>query len=661
MAAIGRAWYRIVWLIAAVVVLAGIGRATYRWRGPIERGLASLLRPAPSRLASAVAAYEQGDWQRAVDLSRQLLKTRKDDPEVRRLYARASARLERDRTAWAIYDRLGAGWLETEDSFLVGLGLVRAGKPTGAIDTWAKALASGPDHPEMLDHLTRLSAGMRRLDEAALAARKLARQPGWEARGLLLLGEVQALLANPKGAVDAIRQGLSLDPNAKGLPFGPDHYRKLLARSSLEIGQPDQAIEALQTGPGKADSRLTDPESDWLLSRAFLQCGRAADASAALKRSGTFRDDNPLVPEPGLYVGASQCASCHPKEARSHDRSRHSRTFHRGRGLLELPFPDHPLADPDHPEVTHTFKRDQDRIEVETRARDRVFETVIEYAFGVRERYVTMIGRDAENNYRALRLSSYHTGDAVGWGRTAGDVPASDSLENVRGEQVPVRDGVVRCVYCHVTNFRDFRDPPPEIGISPAAADAGIGCERCHGPGGNHLAAIKASFPDRAIVNTGTASSSAIVAQCADCHTVGNSSDIKRAPDNPDFVRSAGLTLTFSRCYTESGGGLSCLTCHDPHRDDEGPAAFYETKCLACHSRQSASQTACRVNPSSDCLKCHMPKVPVAVLHTALTDHFIRVHKKEDEHDRSRGIDQDVPRRPEEGGSAGRLERSFPP
>ena len=96
----------------------------------------------------------------------------------------------------------------------------------------------------------------------------------------------------------------------------------------------------------------------------------------------------------------------------------------------------------------------------------------------------------------------------------------------MRGQPIPVRDGVVRCIYCHVTNFRDFRDPLPEGGLSPAAADAGIGCERCHGPGGNHLVAIKAGFADRAIVNAGTASSSMITAQCADCHVVGSTEHI---------------------------------------------------------------------------------------------------------------------------------------
>jgi hypothetical protein len=86
--------------------------------------------------------------------------------------------------------------------------------------------------------------------------------------------------------------------------------------------------------------------------------------------------------------------------------------------------------------------------------------------------------------------------------------------------------------------------------------------------------------------------------------------------------------MTTSRCYTESEGGMSCLTCHDPHRDDDQPASFFEGKCLGCHAPTTGgSQTSCRVNPAKDCLNCHMPKMPVAVLHTSLTDHYIRVHR----------------------------------
>jgi tetratricopeptide (TPR) repeat protein len=629
MAAIRRFGQRIGWSVAALVVLAGLGVALATWYGPVKHRLVRWINPEYYRMADAAAAYQKGDWERAADLSRQSLKTAGNDPELLRIYARASARLERDATAGAIYqDRLGAARLQTEDYFLVGLGIARAGKLPLALEVWNKAARNGPDHPELLDNLSRLSARLKRLDEAAEAAGKLARQSGWEARGFLLLGEIQGLLENPQGAVDAVNTGLELDPSAKGAPFTPDHYRKLLAQSLLQLGRTDEAVESLEAVFATTKRADPDPEANWLLSRAYLRQGRAPDASAALRRAGSFRDDNPLRPEPSPYVGAARCAACHPKETRSHARTRHARTFHHGPGLLTLPLPDRPLADPDAPKVTHAFEREGGRIHIKTKAGDHVFDTIVEFAFGVRDRYVTMIGRDDKNTYRALRLSSYHTAEGLAWGRTSGDVPDSDSVENVRGEPIGVRDGVVRCLYCHVTQSRDFRDPPPVTGVGPAATDAGIGCERCHGPGGNHLAAIKVDFPDRAIVNAGTASASAILMECADCHIVGIASEIRDAADDPKYVRSPGVTLAVSRCYTESEGKMSCLTCHDPHRDDVEPASFFEARCLGCHSPKTASQKSCRVNPTKDCLNCHMPKVPVAALHTTLTDHYIRVRRE---------------------------------
>jgi cytochrome c554/c'-like protein len=478
---------------------------------------------------------------------------------------------------------------------------------------------------------------MQRLDEAAVAAGKLARQPSWEARGTLLLGEIRAMLDDPKGAVDALGRGLELDPLAKGALNSAFHYKKVLARSLLQLGRPAEARQAIEATLARNGIGGLEPEAEWLMSRAWLQEGKIKEAAAALALAGSYRSENPMVPEPSPFVGAASCVSCHREESRTHEKSRHARTFHHGRDLLALPFPDRPLLDPDDPKVTHTFKRDKDSIKVETRAGDKVYQLIVEYAFGIKDRYVTMIGRDDERSYRALRLSSYHTADGVAWGRSSGDVPESDSPENVRGAPIKVRDGVVRCLYCHTTYYRDFRDPLPETGVGPEAADSAIGCERCHGPGGNHLKAIKAGFADNAIVNAGIGGAQAIGKLCADCHIVGYIADIKRAPEDPEFVRSPGLTMTFSRCFTESDGGMSCLTCHDAHRDDQGPPAFYEAKCLTCHASQAVAPkvkpggkqaSACPVSPTKNCLECHMPKVPVAALHTSLTDHYIRVRER---------------------------------
>jgi len=628
---------KIAWSIAALVILAGLGVAASIWGAPVKQRLASWMRSTSSRVAEAQEAYKKGDWERAADLSRGLLKTKGSDPEILRVYARASARLERDGMAAAIYkDRLGSAPMQPEDLFLQGLVLVRSGRPESALEIWEKAAEDGPDHPELLDHLTRLSIRLQRLDQAAAAARRLARQPGWEARGLLLLGEIQSLLENPNGAVLALRQAFEHDPGTRGAPFAPAHYQRLLARSLLQLGRPAEARQPLESLFASTGLPAADPEANWLLSRAYLQEARIDDASAALARAVSYRADHPLTTEPGPYVGSARCAECHPEINRTHRQSRHARTFHHGPELLELPFPDRPLADPDDPTVIHTFTRDQGRIEVKTRTRDHLYRALVEYAFGLPGRHVAMIARDEEQKYHALRLSFYHTAAGPIWDRTSGDVPDSDSGENIRGQPIQVRDGVVRCLYCHVTQSRDFRDPRPEAGVGPEAADSGIGCERCHGPGANHIAAIKAEFSETAIVNAGTASAATITSHCADCHIVGLPGVISRAPDDPRFARSPGLTLTFSRCYTESNGGMSCLTCHDPHRDDQGPAAFYEAKCLACHSQQGALKAqiaraapgkVCPVNSAKNCLACHMPKVPMPALHNSRTDHYIRIRK----------------------------------
>ena len=44
------------------------------------------------------------------------------------------------------------------------------------------------------------------------------------------------------------------------------------------------------------------------------------------------------------------------------------------------------------------------------------------------------------------------------------------------------------------------------------------------------------------------------------------------------------MTMTWSRCYTESEGNLSCVTCHDPHRNVETSTVANEAKCLICHA-----------------------------------------------------------------------------
>ena len=163
------------WSIAVLIVLGAIWATLGQW----------IVHSGPDPLTEARAAYAKGEWERAADLSRRLLKTKPGDPDWLRLLARASVRLNRDELATAIYNgRLAASEMQPEDLFLVGLTIVRAGKLDLAVEVWEKALKSGSDFPEMLDHLGRLSFRLQHLDQSAEAARRLATQPGWESARL---------------------------------------------------------------------------------------------------------------------------------------------------------------------------------------------------------------------------------------------------------------------------------------------------------------------------------------------------------------------------------------------------------------------------------------------------------------------------------------------
>ncbi len=316
--------------------------------------------------------------------------------------------------------------------------------------------------------------------------------------------------------------------------------------------------------------------------------------------------------------------------------SRHARTYRGSRDLADLPLPDRALSDPDNPEVTHALKRSGDRLEVETRLPNKVLRAVVDYALGSNDRFTSLIGRDEQGQARTLRLSYHRSAEGAGWDRSKGHAVHPRRDEDFLGELFASDDERQECLVCHTTSARATREH-----VGPEADDRGIGCERCHGPGGLHLAAIAARSSDPAIAAPAQASPAQINESCGGCHSQ-HFLTMPAARTAPDWTRFPGSTLPWSRCYAESGGTLSCVTCHDPHTNAETAPTSYEAKCLSCHATSSAKvatapadshqapaafRSPCPVNSSRDCLKCHMPKVWYDWLHGSFTDHYIRVHR----------------------------------
>jgi Flp pilus assembly protein TadD len=577
-------------------------------------------------------AYADGDYRQAADLARRRLKAAPQDPNALRLLARATARLGRDAPANSMFARLGSGALETEDFYLLGLGLDRAGRKDEAVRVWETGIALGPNHAETLEQLVINHTMKSRLVEAAALAETLARQPGWERRGELELGTLRAELNDPAGAVAALRCALErTEPSALDGPTA-NHYRKLLARNLLRIDEPTDARAMIQ----KVLDDGADAEASWLLSRAQLQRGDLQAAVAAIRAAGQYRAEHPLELEPSAYVGEVRCAACHRDKVRAFQASGHASTFVRGKALTKLPYPGEPVPDPDDPGVTHAIKTEGDHVHYEARVRDQVLGAVVAYAFGSAKHYFSLVGYDNHENPYIFRLSHYQTGQNSGWVRTTGHSPDVHAGHDFLGKPIERLDGVYKCLFCHTT------DPKAVLDHSgPVAEDRAIGCERCHGPGGNHLKAIASKLGDTAIVNPAQAPGDARLRICGQCHSNHMESSLPRT--DPFWIRFQGTTLAWSRCYTDSAGAFDCMTCHDPHHDTDRSAAHYEARCLACHSaepmavskdnsqvfnfpgRRASRGSVCPVSPADRCIDCHMPPFESKPLHATFADHYIRV------------------------------------
>jgi hypothetical protein len=203
------------------------------------------------------------------------------------------------------------------------------------------------------------------------------------------------------------------------------------------------------------------------------------------------------------------------------------------------------------------------------------------------------------------------------------------------------------CLDCHTTGLFVGYDEA-EGRFTTDFADAGVGCEACHGPGAKHAESQEPAD----IFRPRHAQPEQELAVCGQCHAPRNplfplldAGHRFRPGDRYDdhyqalvvvdgtersgdyFADGRPKTSSFeltallqSRCYR--AGGATCLTCHDaPHKPhagavDELRAADPDASCHGCH-QEDAAHTRHKSAEAQRCVSCHMPKVVSGVL-----DHF---------------------------------------
>jgi predicted CXXCH cytochrome family protein len=354
------------------------------------------------------------------------------------------------------------------------------------------------------------------------------------------------------------------------------------------------------------------------------------------------------------YVEDRACAVCHTQIAESYRHKGMARAFFR-------PRPSTDIEDFSAPPFFHApsrqllqIRREGERLVFRRWQTDaaghpvHLFEQEIDWILGSGNNARTYLYRTPSGEMFQLPLAWYS--QTRSWGMPPGyDRPDHDGvLRRVRRE----------CLFCH--------DAYPEM---PAGADAagaphafpaelpeGLGCQRCHGPGAEHVwlatgglgpaAEIRA-----AIFNSGRLPKTRQDEVCMTCHLQpsvalpglrrfgrGDFSyrageplsgylvqvDVEeegQAPSERFEINHHAYRLRQSRCFLESGGGVGCLDCHDPHRvvPREEMTARVDGACRGCHATLPARHA------DAGCASCHMPRRRTQdVIQVLMTDHRIQ-------------------------------------
>ena len=228
-----------------------------------------------------------------------------------------------------------------------------------------------------------------------------------------------------------------------------------------------------------------------------------------------------------------------------------------------------------------------------------------------------------DGNFYESRVSFYR--ETKGLDFTTGSprvVPAS--LEEAFGHLLSNKE-VVSCFSCHSNGATNGQT------LDLSKLVHGVRCESCHGPGGQHLAAVKAGeLGYESTFNPGRLSADEQSQQfCGLCHRSNDEFSLLQSM-GIDNVRFQPYRIFHSKCYSDDRK-IRCTACHNPHEPLRQDAAYYDSRCLACHAlkgRPSSpeSLSSCPVG-SKECVTCHMPKVELKAAHFEFTDHYIRIVK----------------------------------
>jgi tetratricopeptide (TPR) repeat protein len=358
---------------------------------------------------------------------------------------------------------------------------------------------------------------------------------------------------------------------------------------------------------------------------------------------------NPASTVTTEYVDSKLCAGCHREIAENYAKTGMAGSFaqvvtREGAGKFgEIPEYYHAISDSYYSMQVRDGQLFQRRWQLD-RTKDpiNVEDVSVDYVMGSGNHARSFLHRTLAGMLIELPLGWYPKNGGE-WAM----VPGSDTAHPQTRRFISYK-----CMFCH-NGYPRIPAANEAPGSDPVFLELpnGIDCQRCHGPGGEHVRTSGAGK----IVNPAKLDRDRRMEVCMQCHLETTSgripADLQRfdrgafsyIPGQPlgDFAIqfdhapgtghdgkfeavSSVYRLRQSRCFLESGGKLECASCHDPHRILRGEEAVkhYSAVCQQCHS--AAAHPAAAEVTKDDCIGCHMPKRRVDdAPHVIMTDHKI--------------------------------------
>ncbi|HZE85708.1 MAG TPA: cytochrome c3 family protein [Puia sp.] len=191
------------------------------------------------------------------------------------------------------------------------------------------------------------------------------------------------------------------------------------------------------------------------------------------------------------------------------------------------------------------------------------------------------------------------------------------------------------CIECHGTHAKAEVRPDEGTVFTKSQLVYGVDCEKCHGPGTEHIVFHTAHPGEKTgkfIIDAKLLARQQRLDACALCHSgvrdelkpafsfkVGDKlDDFSKPAYNTDSMSTLDVhgnqygLLTSSKCFRVSQ--MDCSSCHNVHVNEVNSPKLFSQRCMTCHTQ--AAHNTCTMPATSglvlgdNCIDCHMPSLP---------------------------------------------------